>query len=123
MNKLIIGLLIIAAGTGVFFLLRKTKGTQTENRINKEWLLGKWKEAGKDSAGNYLFEKNGVIIHAMNDSLNTDSSYYSWKDNDLVWKEDQTDSIGKIFIVRMLTQDSLQLQGTDSANILLVKTK
>jgi len=43
MNKLIIGLLIIAAGAGTFFLLRKKKETTATNEIKKEWIIGKWK--------------------------------------------------------------------------------
>ena len=42
MNKLFIGLLIIAAGAGVFFFLRNKK-SGTSTGLQKELLVGKWK--------------------------------------------------------------------------------
>jgi hypothetical protein len=119
MNKLFIGLLILAAGTGVFFLLRKNKGTQTTETIHKDLLIGKW----KDSANHYVFEKEGIILHSLNDSLKADTSYYAWKDNDLVWKENAEDSIGRTFIIQKLVRDSLQLLSKDSVSILLIRVK
>ena len=127
MNKLLIGLLIAAAGTGVFFLLRKKKNATT-SEIKKEWIVGKWKaDAGKDSdfsSYNYDFLKDGKIIRSINDSAKADTAHYEWnKLNELVWKEKISDSTGKIFSVIKLTQDSLQFQSRDSIRILFTKPK
>ena len=126
MNKLFIGLLIVAAGTGAFFLLRKKKNTTTAKDIKKEWILGKWKaDAGKDSAFSsysYNFLIDGNIVRSLNDSANADTSHYEWnKSNELVWKEKINDSTGKIFSIVKLTQDSLQVQSKDSTSILFIK--
>ena len=43
MNKLFIGLLIIAAGTGIYFLLNKKVRATEVAAINKELIIGKWK--------------------------------------------------------------------------------
>jgi hypothetical protein len=128
MNKLFIGLLIVAAGAGAFFLLRKKKNTTTINDIKKEWIVGKWKaDACKDSAFSsysYDFLKDGNIIWSLNDSAKADTSHYEWnKANELVWKEKTSDSTGKIFSVVKLTQDSLQVQSKDSVSILFTKAK
>ena len=128
MNKLFIGLLIVAAGAGTFFLLRKKKNTTTTNDIKKEWIIGKWKaDAGKDSAFSmyhYDFLKDGNIVRSLNDSAKADTSHYEWKKaNELVWKEKPGDSTGKIFSVLKLTQDSLQVQSKDSVIILFTKLK
>lgn len=128
MNKLLIGLLIVAAGAGVFFLLRKKKNTTASNDIKKEWIVGKWKaDAGKDSAfSNYSYDflKDGNIVRSLNDSAKADTSHYEWnKAKELVWKEKVSDSTGKIFSVLKLTQDSLQVQSKDSVTILFTKLK
>jgi hypothetical protein len=128
MNKLFIGLLIVAAGAGVFFLLRKKKNTTAGNDMKKEWILGKWKaDAGKDSvfsSYSYDFLKNGNMVRSLNDSAKTDTLYYEWnKNNALMWKKNAGDSTGKIFSVMKLTQDSLQVQATDSSTVLLTKVK
>lgn len=126
MNKLFIGLLIVAAGAGVFFVLRKKKNTTTYS-INKEWIIGKWKAGDKkDSAFSqysYDFLKDGNIIRSLNDSAKADTSHYEWKKNELIWKETAGDSTGKVFSVLKLTQDSLQLQSKDSLQILFIRTK
>jgi hypothetical protein len=127
MNKLFIGLLIVAAGAGVFLLLRKKK-TTTTNGIKKEWIVGKWKaDAGKDSAFSkysYDFLKDGNILRSLNDSAKADTSYYEWnKANELVWKEKASDSTGKVFSIVKLTQDSLQVQSKDSTSILFTKAR
>ena len=125
MNKLFIGLLIVAAGAGVFFLLRKKKNTTT-NDIKKEWIVGKWKaDTGKDSAFSsyyYDFLKDGSILRSLNDSAKADTSHYEWnKDNTLVFKENHSDTTGKVFSVLKLTQDSLQVQAADSSTVLFIK--
>ena len=128
MNKLFIGLLIIAAGAGTFFLIRKKNNTTTTNDIKKEWIVGKWKaDAGKDSvfsSYNYDFLKDGNILRSLTDSVKADTSHYEWnRTNELVWKEKVSDSTGKIFAVLKLTQDSLQVRSKDSATILFTKLK
>jgi len=128
MNKLFIGLLIIAAGAGTFFLIRKKNNTTTTNDIKKEWIVGKWKaDAGKDSvfsSYNYDFLKDGNILRSLSDSVKADTSHYEWsRTNELVWKEKVSDSTGKIFAVLKLTQDSLQVRSKDSATILFTKLK
>lgn len=128
MNKLFIGLLIVAAGAGVFFLLRKKKDATTTNDIKKEWIVGKWKaDAGKDSAFSsysYDFLKDGNIVRSLNDSVKADTSHYEWdKNNAFIWKENAGDSTGKIFSVLKLTQDSLQVQAADSSTVLFIKVK
>jgi hypothetical protein len=127
MNKLIIGLLIVAAGAGTFFFLRKKKST-TSGDIKKEWIVGKWKaDAGKDSVFskyNYDFLKDGNIIRSFNDSAKVDTSHYEWnKTNELVWKEKASDSTGKVFSILKLTQDSLQVKAADSSTVLFIKIK
>jgi hypothetical protein len=128
MNKLFIGLLIVAAGAGAFFLLRKKKNATATKDIKKEWIVGKWKaDAGKDSAFsqyNYDFLKDGSIVRSINDSAKADTSHYEWnKNNELLWKENAGDSTGKIFSVLKLTQDSLQVQAADSSRVLFIKAK
>ncbi len=128
MNKLFIGLLIVAAGAGVFFFLRTKKNTSPNNYIKKEWILGKWKaDASKDSvfsSYNYDFLKDGNILRSLNDSAKADTSHYEWnKANELIWKEKASDSTGKIFAVLKLTPDSLQVQAADSSTVLFLKVK
>lgn len=128
MNKLFIGLLIVAAGAGVFILLRNKKKPAAANQINKEWIIGKWKaDAGKDapfSQYSYYFLEDGKIVRSLNDSARADTSHYEWnKKNELLWKENVSDSAGKTFSVVKLTKDSLQVLGADSSTILFTKSK
>jgi len=128
MKKLFIGLLVVAAGTGVFFLLNKKKNTEAITSLNKELIIGKWKTdavIANDSAFNklhYNFEKEGLLI--ISDSTEADSTHYEWsKTNDLVWKDKATDSSGKTYSVLKLTADSLRVQSPDSTTILFTKVK
>lgn len=128
MNKLLIGLLIVAVGAGAFLLLRKKKETIDTNSLNKEWVIGKWKtdaRPGNDSSFSkfsYDFQKNGNIVRWLNDSTKADTSAYVWsKNNELVWKEKANDSTGKLYTVVRLTTDSLQIQSQDSVTILFTK--
>ena len=144
MNKLFIGLLIVAAGAGVFFLLRKKKNATTTNSIKKEWIVGKWKvdsfSAGKDSSIVFFlyatdsnskkeihhFYKNSLLVttYPYDSLLKNDTSYYKWgKNNELVCKGKVSDSTGIIFSVAKLTPDSLKVQTKDSAIILFTKLK
>ena len=128
MKNVFIGLLIVAAGTGVFFLLRNKKEPAAGNEINKEWIVGKWKvDAGKDSVFNqyrYDFQKDGNILRSLSDSAKADTSFYEWnKKDELVWKEKQNDSTTSVFSVIKLTPDSLQIRSKDSATILFTRLK
>ena len=131
MNKLFIGLLIVAAGAGVFFLLSKKKNETAIAAINKELIIGKWKTASsypeKDTAQpiyQYNFLKDGNIVKSLNDSAKADTSHYQWsKTDELVWKERVSDSTGNIYAVVKLTSDSLQVQTKDSSTILFTKVK
>ncbi len=131
MNKLFIGLLIVAAGAGVFFLLRKKKNTtEPENEIKKELIIGKWRtdaQPGNDSTFKdyrYEFSKEGNIIRSLNDSAMADSSFYAWNnESNLEWKKNATDTTGVLYKVIQLTADSLQLVSKDSVTILFTRLK
>ncbi len=130
MNKLLIGLLIAAAGAGAYFLLQKKKDLPVSGTINKELLIGAWKPAGagpEDSSGvqhRYEFLKDGTVLHFTQDSAGADSSRYEWGQKDeLIWKEKSTDSAGRLFTVLRLTADSLQVQAADSAGYFFLRMK
>src|SRR5437870_8083745 len=99
MNKLFIGLLIIAAGTGIFFLVQKKKSAPQAQSLNKDLIIGQWQTSQQGDStvvvSRYDFTKDGLLIHHKNDSLKaSDTSRYEWnKTNDLVWKTPQ-DSLG-----------------------------
>ena len=144
MNKLLIGLLIIAAGAGAFFYFRNKKQSSTENSIQKELLIGKWKmesiQTGKDSSNSFLvgimgtvdsnllkygyeFTKEGNILRSLGDSITKDSSRYEWNKKDqLVWKDDSKDVSTALHIFK-LNKDSLQVESSDSTIILFTKSK
>lgn len=135
MNKLLIGLLIIAAGVGTFLYLRNKKKEPVPNNINKEWVIGKWKtndlltNDSDFSKFQFNFLKNGTIIRSLNDSSKADTIHFEWnKANELVWseltpaeKEKTVDSTRKIYKVIKLTADSLRVQAADSSTILFTK--
>lgn len=124
MKNLIIGLLVIAAGAGVFFLLKK-KNDRTEivPEIKKELIIGKWKtvaQSGNDSTFfkdyKYEFSKEGNIVRLLNDTTNTDSAFYAWdKKSNLEWKKKAADTTSVLYKVVQLTADSLQLLSKDSS--------
>ena len=135
MNKLLIGLLIIAAGAGTFLYLRNKKKETVSNEFKKELIIGKWKTNDvltNDSNFNkfqFNFQQNGTIIRSLNDSAKADTFQFEWnKANELVWaelipteKEKPIDSIGKIYKVIKLTADSFQVKAADSSIILFTK--
>ena len=131
MNKLFIGLLIIAAGTGAFFLLRKKNNQVNSKDIRKEWILGEWRvdsyRPAKDSTqphDQYHFLESGLVLHSLNDSARADTSHYEWsRNNELVVKENAADSTGQVFSFLKLSTDSLQLQRADSSTVLFIKLK
>ena len=145
MKKIFIGLLIIAAGAVIFFLLQKKDKLITSNNIQKEWIIGKWKLGSiilpKDSNDNFVagiigiiepdlrkyqyeFKKDGAISFWLEDSLTKDSSRYEWnKAGQLVWKEHPADTSGDVFKVSIPVKDSLVLQSSDSVVLLFTKLK
>jgi hypothetical protein len=131
MNKLLIGLLLVAAGAGAYFFLIKKDKPVAENDFKKEWIVGKWKTESfqpvKDSVQTkflYEFLKGGVLLRSISDTAKADSLHYEWsKDKELVWKANSTDSAGTVFAVLKLNKDSLLLQGNDSVQTLYKKAK
>lgn len=131
MNKLFIGLLIIAAGAVTYFLLKNKKNTTETVAINKEFIIGKWEtesdQPAKDSLKpryKYEFQKEGFAIKSAGDSVKVDTLKYEWnKTSHLVLKENAADSTGKTYKVEKLTKDSLQIIGTDSMVTLLTRIK
>ena len=143
MKKVFIGLLILAAGAGAFFFLRKTQNSIASNNIQKEWVIGKWKLdsiiLSKDSNDKftpgiigiiapdlmkyrYEFKPGGSVL--LTDSLTKDSTNYEWNKKDqLVWKEHPADTSNNVFTVSTLSKDSLILQSKDSVILLFTKVK
>lgn len=130
MNKLIIGLLIVAAaGAGIFFYLRKEKNDTPATLTNKELIVGKWKtnsfEPVFDSVQHkytYTVAADGSLLRSLSDSTKTDSLRYEWKStNELSIKENDSTSVS--YIILQLTSDSLQWQTKDSVKTLLLKVK
>jgi hypothetical protein len=138
MKKLIIGLLVVAAGAGAFFYFNQKSGAKpAQETLNKELIIGKWKTdatPANDSGFNkysYDFQKEGKVLRSLNDSIKADTSHYEWSNaNELVlskWtpleKEKVSDSIGTIYSVIKLTADSLHVQSKDSVTVLFTKVK
>lgn len=131
MNKLLIGLLVIAAGAGAYFLLKKKKETTVSTNINKEWIMGKWKpespHAVKDSLQpqfSYEFQKDGIALRSISDTVKADTVSYAWKEkNRILIKQNPADTTGVEFTVTKLTQDSLQVTGADNSGTLFIKMK
>ena len=130
MNKLLIGLLLVAAGAGAYFLLKKKKEQPVSN-INKEWIIGKWKTVQYQPAVDslqpmyqYDFLKEGTVLRSLSDTVKADTTHYEWsKNNDLVMKQNASDSASQTFTVVRLTIDSLQLRSADSVEIIFTKLK
>ena len=145
MKKLFIGLLNIAAGAAIFFLLPKKDNPITNNNFRQEQIIGKWKSDAlhfvNDSSEKFMpgimsmvdsnlrkyhyeFTKEGSIAFSLGDLLIKDISRYEWdKENQLVWKENPADTSGDIFKVSLLNNDSLALQSKDSSVLLFTKVK
>lgn len=131
MKNLIIGLLVVAAGAGVFFLLKKKKAsTEPVSEIKKDLIIGKWKtdaQPGNDSTFKdyqYEFSKEGNIVRSLNDSTIADSVFYAWdKESNLEWKKYAADTTSVLYKVVQLTADSLQLLSKDSSVIQFTRLK
>jgi hypothetical protein len=122
MNKLLIGLLIIAAGTaGYFVFLRKNTNNEPGVNLNKS-ILGKWKQ--NDSTRHYEFLADGLIIRPGTDSLPADTAYYQWDNaGAFVWKPDTSGTRDIPYEVTRLTTDSLVLQSADSTWTIFTKIR
>jgi len=132
MKKLLIGLLVVAAGAGAFYFLNKKKGSAETTSVNKELLLGKWKPVSKEPGTDTLhplyhfdFQKNGLAMRSVSDTIKADSVYYEWnKAGELLVKENAADSVGVAYVIVKLSADSLQVQSKmNNVNILLTKSK
>ncbi|MBL7724940.1 MAG: hypothetical protein JNK27_12365 [Chitinophagaceae bacterium] len=131
MNKLIIGLLIIAAGAGAYFLLKNKKNTTETVSINKEFIIGKWKTASieplKDSAQPkfyYEFQKDGIAYRTISDTTKADTVSYAWKESSgIILKDKAADTTGILLAVVTLTADSMKVKTSDNSEILFIKLK
>ena len=130
MKKLIIGLLIVAAGAGTYMYFQNKKASE-KPQPDHALINGTWQadtlQAGKDKAfaGNsYNFADSNRLILTSKDSLAVkDTLEYNWEKNgQLSWKH-KKDSAAISFSVISLSKDSLQLQTADSSHILLLKTR
>src|SRR4030095_5388246 len=117
MKKIIMAVILLAAAGGItYYLLQKNRVENSLTTIDKELVIGKWKidslVAQKDSTKNgivlllfamdpntrkevYDFQINGqVFISLPNDSISKkDTSSFIWgKDNELLWKNNYSDS-------------------------------
>ena len=122
MNKLFIGLLIIAAGAGIFFLLRKKEHTVTQ-RIDRELLIGKWMQTSADSTASpfyFDFQEKNLLIRSLSaqDQVDVDSFYYEWtREDNLEVKKSAGDSASGFMRIFQLTKDSLYVKDGDSSAI------
>jgi hypothetical protein len=145
MKKIFIGLLVIAAGAGTYYFLQNKK-TASENNLQKELLIGKWKMDTlsihpRDSttgaamgligmldsnfyAYHYNFLADGHILQSLHDSVTADTSYYEWnKDNQLLVKEGSKDATAEAFTISTLSNDSLVILSKDSSGFVFTKLK
>ena len=141
MKKILIGLLIVAAGAAIYFLLPKQQKTISNLDSQKELLIGKWKLDSlvypqKPSADDFMtsvmgmvdslylqyqydFDNAGIIHILKKDSLTKDSSRYEWSgDHQLKWKEAAPDTNAYLFNVNKLDTAKLELESSDSSRFL-----
>ncbi len=129
MKKIFIGLLIIEAGAGAYYLLSQKKSTEPFSENRAALLLGKWKMSlpvsDKDSlftVFQYEFQKDGIALIRDTASATADSSIYEWnKAGELMFKENAADTTTDVFAVLKLTKDSLQVKNKDSAVYLFTR--
>src|SRR5688572_1377068 len=107
MNKLLIGLLIITAGAGAFFLLRK-KDQPVTQRIERELLIGKWMETSVDSTASpfyFDFQEKNLLVRSVStkELVEADSLYYEWtQEDDLHIKKSAGDSASRFMRIIQL---------------------
>ncbi len=129
MKKIFIGLLILAAGAGAYYLLSQQKQIEPLSVSKETLLLGKWKAGfpaqGKDSlfAGlQYEFQKEGIALIIDTANAKTDSSVYEWnKTGELLFREHASDSAAVVYTVMLLTKDSLQVKNKDNKEYLFTR--
>lgn len=123
MKKIFIGLLIVAAGAGAYYLLTQSKNIVPVTENNSTLLLGKWKAgepgSGSDSSlldgSQYDVLKDGLVLVRDSADAAPDNVYYTWTANgDLQIRLKSTDSTGENLKVVQLTKDSLQLKDKNS---------
>ena len=118
MKKIIIGLLVIAAGAAAYYLYTQKKSNDPVTENKNELILGKWKTSTKLSGTDsllstfqYEFQKDGIGIIHDSTTAKSDSFYYEWnKTGDLVVKGNVKDSTADIFAVLQLSHDSLRVK-------------
>ena len=141
MKKVFIGLLMVAAGTAVYFLLNKGSGPD-KHSIQKELIIGKWKldtiHSLKDSGFNVTADRIGYLAPRLakyefeftsfgsievwpKDSSTTDN-HYEWIDKtQLAWKEYPANKTIEIFDVPVINSDSMALVSKDSVILSFIK--
>lgn len=132
MNKLLIGLLLVAVGAGAFFYFnQRTCNKPQQDLLTKEWIIGKWKTVSYQPVTDsvqpmyqYDFQKEGLVLRSVSDSAKVDSSHYEWsKTNELVIKQLAVESVQQTFTVLKLSPDSLQVKSQNNFEILFTKLK
>ncbi len=145
MKKIFIGLLIVAAGAAIYFLLKKSNKPIAQTNTYKEQIIGKWKLDSlmlpNDSSSDFLagimglvdphlkkyeyeFTKDGAISLRLGDSLIKDSLRYVLNNkNQLIWKEYPVDTAGTVFNIPTLNKDSLLLRADDSTTLVFKRIK
>ncbi len=122
MKIILITLLLVAAGTGIWFFLAN------KNKINKPTpqpmlqLAGNWETVGKDSANNnerFRFTADSLLFHTTTDSLPADTFHYQLRDAQLVLTHGNGDSSVNYLSILLATADTLQLKTADSSILLL----
>jgi hypothetical protein len=115
----------------VYFFVIKKKKEEAVTGINKEWIIGKWKTATPKntadlakSSFDYDFQKEGIALCSIVDTLPVDTLHYTWKDTGgLLLREKATDTTGIVLAISRLTQDSLEVKGDDNKIILFTRVK
>lgn len=132
MKKIFIGLLTLAAGTALYFLVIK-KGKENNNAtgFQKEWIIGNWKQLlssevtdSLSPGQHWVFSREGFVMKPALDSLMTDTLQYHWKnETEILISKLATDSTGVSYLINRLTKDSLLLQAADSTTIGFTRVK